>query len=256
MRHPEGVPLKRVTAELKKLYRPPRTFLTNWNTPFELLIAAILSTQSPDKVTNNVTSTLFQKYPTPKAFAEAPLDELWDAVRPCAPYRTKVVHIQETCRLLLEKFGGEVPRTMEELLQFPGVGRKVASVVLWGAYQLNEGIGIDTHVQRVAKRLGLSMAKSPQRIELDLMEQAPQREWGNVHTLLISHGRTICTARYRKCERCVFQLDCPSSRMMARDDLADERIVEKKAKLRERDVMVGSEVTEKELELEESGIRN
>jgi endonuclease-3 len=239
MKHPEGVPMTHVIGELKRLYRPPRTFLVNWNSPFELLIAAILSTQSPDKVTNNVTQTLFLKYPTPYAFAHAPLDELWDAIRPCAPYRTKVVHIQEACRMLIDRFSGEVPRTMAELIELPGVGRKVASVVLWGAYQINEGIGIDTHVQRVSKRLGLSAAKSPVRIELDLMEQAPRGEWGNVHTLLISHGRTICTARYRKCEKCVFQTECPSSRMMGREDQADERIVEKKATLRERDVRVG-----------------
>jgi endonuclease III len=233
MRHPHGVPMDRVITELKKLYNPPRTFLVNWNSPFELLIAAMLSTQTADKTTNAVTETLFQKYPTPEAFARAPFDELWADIKPCAPYRSKVLYIQETCRLLMEKFHGEAPRTMEELITLPGVGRKVASVVLWGAYQINEGVGIDTHVLRVAKRLGLSTAKSGLRIELDLMDQAPREEWGNVHTLLISHGRAICTARYRKCERCVFQTDCPSSRMMDREDLADEKLVEARHKVRD-----------------------
>ena len=240
MKHPESVPMERVIEELKKLYDPPRTFLLNWNTPFELLIAAILSTQTADKVTNKVTETLFAKYPNAKAFVAADVQTLWDDIRPCAPYRGKVIHIQESCRMLLEKFGNTVPSTMEELIQLPGVGRKVASVVLWAAFRKNEGIGIDTHVQRVAKRLGLSTAKSSVRIELDLMDQSPRAEWGNVHTLLISHGRTICTARYRKCERCVFQVDCPSSLMMHREDLADARILEKKATLRERDVRVGN----------------
>jgi endonuclease-3 len=213
-----------VATILKKLgavHQPPRTFL-DWDTPFHLLMATILSAQCTDKRVNIVTKTLFPKYKTPKDVLQVSVAELERDIHSCGHYRNKTKSLRESSQILLEDFGGEVPQTMEELLTLRGVGRKTASVILYAAFKQNAGVAVDTHVWRVSKRLGLSTAKTQDKIELDLMEQTPRDTWGTLHTLLIMHGRDVCTARNRKCEVCVFAKECPSSVVRGRGDFAEK----------------------------------
>jgi len=216
---PKNIPVVIVLRKLKKLYRPPRTFL-RWRTPLDLLVVTILSAQCTDARVNVVSKDLFRKYRRPQEYLRVSRGELERAIRSCGAYRNKARFIQGLCTMLLEKHRGRVPQTMEELIELPGVGRKTAAIVLWAAFGRNEGIAVDTHVLRLARRLGLTKEKQQSKIELDLMRQTPRREWGNVTTLLISHGRAVCTARNRKCEQCVFKKKCPSSRVMGRPDRA------------------------------------
>lgn len=208
-----------VLKKLGTLYEPPRTFL-NFDTPFHLLVATILSAQCTDAMVNKITPALFKKYPGPADIAGAPIDELQRDIHSCGHYRNKAKYLQAASRLILERFDGEVPQTMEELLTLPGVGRKTATVVLYAAFKKQEGIAVDTHVWRVSKRLGLSKANSQDKIELDLIKQTPPDQWGYLHTLLIMHGRKTCTARNRQCGECVFKKECPSSLVMGKEDQA------------------------------------
>ena len=224
--HP-GVPAATVLRELQKPYKPPLTFL-DFDTPFHLLVATILSAQCTDARVNIVTKALFLKYKTPEDFVRTSLEEIQQDIHSCGHYRNKSRFLQESSRLILEKFGGKVPETMDELLTLPGVGRKTATVLLYAAFHQEQGIAVDTHVWRVSQRLGLTRAHSQDKIEQDLMRQTPREHWGLFHTLLISHGRKICTARGRQCGQCPFQKNCPSSAVMGRADLAG--IGHKKAK--------------------------
>ncbi|NOS68084.1 MAG: endonuclease III [Candidatus Peribacteraceae bacterium] len=208
-----------VLSTLEKLHEPPRTFL-DFDSPFHLLVATILSAQCTDKRVNMVTPALFKKYPLPQDFLAVPEEELRRDIFTCGHYNNKAKYLRETSRILVEKFNSEVPQTMEELLTLLGVGRKTATVVLYAAFQRQEGIAVDTHVWRVSKRLGLTKANSQGKIELDLMRQTPRAKWGLFHTLLITHGRTVCTARNRQCEKCPFKNDCPSSLVTGKIDLA------------------------------------
>lgn len=212
--------LRTVLRTLARLYDPPKTFL-HFRTPLDLLVAVILSAQCTDARVNLVTATiLYPKYRTPDDYLRVTRAELESDVHSCGTYRMKAKHIQETCMLLRDSFGGHVPRTMEELLTLPGVGRKTASVVLSAAYDINAGIAVDTHVQRVAQRLGLSRSADPKRIELDLQAGAPRTRWRDVTVLLISHGRAVCRARGRLCGACVFRDACPSSLTAGHGDRA------------------------------------
>lgn len=216
---PRAVSIPIVLEKLRKLYTPPRTFL-NFDTPFHLLIATILSAQCTDKMINSITPRLFAKYVGPEDCLRVSDEELQTDIHSCGHFRNKAKHIKGTCRMLLEHFRGEVPDTMEELLQLPGVGRKTATVVLYAAFGQEQGIAVDTHVWRVSKRLGLTTAKTQDKIEKDLLAQTPRAQWGELHTLLISHGRAVCTARNRTCEACPFVQECPSSLVMKRGDQA------------------------------------
>ena len=213
----KGVPIPIVLQKLRRLYTPPRTFL-NFETPFQLLIATILSAQCTDKMVNSVTPRLFAKYKGPEDFLNVPDEELQQDIHSCGHYRNKARHIKESSRMLIENFHGEVPQTMEELLTLRGVGRKTATVVLYAAFGQEQGIAVDTHVWRVSKRLGLTKANNQDKIEKDLLKQTPRHEWGELHVLLISHGRAVCTARNRQCEKCPFANECPSSLVMDRED--------------------------------------
>lgn len=220
MRRKNGIPLAEVLSDLKRLYSPPKTFL-EFRTPLDLLVAVILSAQCTDAMVNRITKeTLYPKYKTPKDYLDVPPAELEQDIRRSGHYRAKAKYVQESCRLLLERHGGDVPHTMEELTALPGVGRKTASVVLSAAFGKNEGIAVDTHVQRLSQRLGLSTEHDPKKIELDLMAAAPRARWRDVTVLLISHGRAVCTARARKCGACVFKDRCPSSLTRNKPDLA------------------------------------
>ncbi|MDD4627843.1 MAG: endonuclease III [Candidatus Peribacteraceae bacterium] len=208
-----------ILQALKRLYRPPRSFL-NWKTPLDLLVATILSAQCTDKRVNIVTQSLFKKLRNPQDYVRIPRRELEQVIHSCGTFRAKARYIQELCRILLEKHQGKVPRTMEELVHLPGVGRKTAAIVLYGAFNKNEGIATDTHVMRLARRLGLTRHKTQGKIERDLMEFYPRKEWGRMNALFISHGRAVCTAKNRQCEKCVFRKQCPSSLEMGKGDLS------------------------------------
>ncbi|TSC58197.1 MAG: endonuclease III [Candidatus Peregrinibacteria bacterium Greene0416_19] len=215
----KGVPIATVLRKLRRLYQPPRSFLAHRN-PFELLVATILSAQCTDARVNIITKDLFRTYRTPRDFLLVPLVRIERNIRSCGHYHSKARYIRETCRLLIERFAGRVPSTMEELLALPGVGRKTASCVLHAAFDKHEGIAVDTHVIRLARRLGLTWRRDQKRIELDLMRQVPRRDWGAINPLLISHGRAVCTARNRMCDRCLFHRECPSSRTQGKNDRA------------------------------------
>lgn len=207
-----------VLTALSRLYSPPKTFL-HFRTPLDLLVATILSAQCTDDRVNIVTETIvYPKYHTPEDYVRVSQTELEEDVHSCGTFRMKAKHIREACAMIHERFGGEVPSSMEELIQLPGVGRKTASVLLSAAFGKNEGIAVDTHVMRLSQRLGLSRHHDPKRIELDLMEQLPRSQWSVFNPLMISHGRAVCTARSRKCGACVFKDTCPSSLVHGRAD--------------------------------------
>jgi len=225
MKRADGIPMEKVLRELGRLYKPPKTFL-HFRTPVDLMVATMLSAQCTDARVNIVTeSILYPKYKTAKDYVTVRRDELEKDIHSCGTFRMKAKNIQNACAMLIEKHNGKVPDTMEELTELPGVGRKTASVILAAAYDKNLGIAVDTHVQRLSQRLGLSTHHDPIKIELDLMEQVPDRKrWRSVTTLLISHGRAVCVARGRRCGACVFKKDCPSSLVEGRSDKAKPRL--------------------------------
>jgi len=209
-----------VLTTLKRLYKPPKTFL-HFRTPLDLLVATMLSAQCTDNRVNIVTKTiLYPKYKTAKDYASVPQSVLEEDIRSCGFYRAKAKNIRGMAQLLIDRHAGHVPQTMEELVALPGVGRKTASVILSAAFDKNEGIAVDTHVRRVTQRLGLTSHKDPEKIELDLMKAFPRKEWRLVTTLHISHGRAVCTARNRKCDVCPFMRTCPSSLVLGKKDRA------------------------------------
>ena len=200
-----------VTDRLKAEYPDARTEL-NWTNPLELLVATMLSAQTTDVRVNGVTESLFAKYRTAEDYADAPPDELEEDIRPTGFYRNKARSLQGMARALVEEHGGEVPRTMQELVALPGVGRKTANVVLGNAFGVDEGIVVDTHVRRVSGRLGLTQSEDPVKIEQDLMKVVPEEDWTIFSHLLIFHGRRTCKARRPDCPNCVLNDICPSTR--------------------------------------------
>lgn len=204
--------------ELKRLYRPPQSFL-HWRTPLDLLIATVLSARCTDAQVNRVTPILFDRCRTARDYGNLPRSELERIIHSCGTFRSKARYIHGLCKKLAEEYRGTVPRTLEELTALPGVGRKTACIVLYAAFGKNEGIAVDTHVFRVARRLGLSRGKTPERVERDLMALFPRKEWGRINALFISHGRAVCTAQRRKCEQCAFKQKCSSSLVLKKKDL-------------------------------------
>jgi endonuclease III len=195
---------------LKKEYSgTPRTAL-NFSNPFELLVATILSAQTTDVQVNKVTESLFKKYKTVEDFAATTPEKLAGDVASVNFYRNKAKSINKAAKMIMEKFDGRVPQTMEDLVALPGVARKTANIVLSSAFGINEGIAVDTHVKRLAFRLGLTKQEDPVKIEVDLMEITPRKEWGNLSHLLIFHGRKICQARKPNHAACVLFDICPS----------------------------------------------
>jgi endonuclease III len=180
-------------------------------TPLQLLVATILSAQCTDARVNQVTATLFKKYPDARAFAAAKLEELERDIRPTGFFRNKAKSIQGAAKLLLEKHGGRVPETMEELLELPGVARKTANVVLGTWFKKATGVVVDTHVARLSNRLKLTEDVDPKKIEQDLMRLLPSEEWIDFSHRMIWHGRKICVARTPKCGECVLASCCPSA---------------------------------------------
>jgi endonuclease-3 len=171
----------------------------DWSKPHELLIATILSAQCTDVAVNKATPGLFKAFPTPADYARATPAEIEPHIRSIGLFRSKAKAVHETCRILIERFGGEVPRTMDELLTLRGVARKTANVVLGNCFGINEGVVVDTHVARLSGRLRLSRGKTPQAIERDLMALFPREDWCLLSHLLIFHGRRACKARGGSC---------------------------------------------------------
>jgi len=195
---------------LRKQYPAPRTAL-HYRTPFELLIATILAAQCTDERVNKVTPGLFKKYPTVEAFARARQEELENDIRSTGFFRNKARNIIALSKKLIEEYGGQVPDSMEELIKLPGVARKTANIVLASAFRKAEGIAVDTHVKRLAGRLGLSRETQPEKIERDLLAIVPKEDWLDFNFLLVEHGRKICQARKPRCEECVLCELCPSA---------------------------------------------
>ncbi len=198
-----------IIKRLNKEYPNPKIAL-NYRNPFELLVATMLSAQTTDVHVNKVTEKLFKKYRAVKDYADVPLDTLKKDRNSINFYNNKAKNIQASARLIIEKFSSKVPRTMEELISLPGVARKTANIILSNAYGINEGIAVDTHVKRLAYRLGLTKFEDPVKIEKDLMPITPKEDWSNISHLLISHGRKICQAKKPKHKECALCNLCPS----------------------------------------------
>jgi endonuclease III len=207
---PYSAPISEVISRLKDEYPDARTEL-NWENPLELLVATMLSAQTTDVRVNMVTEKLFEKYRTAADYAGADPAELEADIRPTGFYRNKARSLQGMARALLDEHGGEVPRTMAGLVSLPGVGRKTANVVLGNAFDVDEGVVVDTHVRRVSRRLGLTAEKDPEKIEQDLLGVVPEGERTLFSHLLIFHGRRVCKARKPDCPGCVLNDICPSS---------------------------------------------
>ena len=205
-----------VNARLARQYPDARVEL-DFRNPFELLIATILAAQSTDVRVNIVTKSLFRKYPDAHAFANADLIEMETAVKQTGFFRNKAKAVVNCSKALVERHGGEVPRTMEELVELPGVGRKTANVVLGNAMGIEAGVIVDTHVTRLSGRLGFTRHADPVDIEQDLMKIVPRSEWTKFANHLILHGRRVCIARKPACPSCVLNDICPSADVFRED---------------------------------------
>ena len=183
----------------------------HYTNPLELLVATILSAQCTDERVNMVTRSLFKKYTKAEEYANADLKELEQDIKSTGFYRNKAKNIKKACQLLVKKYDSQVPKTMEELIELPGVARKTANIVLSNAYGVIAGVAVDTHVRRLAQRIGLTENDNPDKIEADLMSIVPEDKWMRITDLLIFHGRRICLARKPKCDACVLNKFCPSA---------------------------------------------
>ncbi|MDP2629927.1 MAG: endonuclease III [Candidatus Uhrbacteria bacterium] len=196
--------VKKILAALKKLF-PEAKIMLRYSNPFELLVAVMLSAQCTDKKVNEVTEKLFMKYRTLDDYVRAKKKDFEKDIYSTGFYRAKARHILATAKIIQAKYGGHVPRTMNEILTFPGVARKTANVVLGNVYGVVEGIAVDTHVRRLSKLLGLTESVDPNRIEQDLMEVVPKKDWMNVTYLLIEYGRNYCLAKKHDHANCPLQ---------------------------------------------------
>jgi endonuclease-3 len=199
---------KEIIKRLSKLYPHPKSALIH-DTPWQLLVSTILSAQATDKLVNTVTPALFQKYKTIQAFAEAPVEEIDEMVKKVNFHSNKSKNIKAAAQMIMEKYQGEVPQTMEELDALPGVARKTANVVLGDAFGKSEGIVVDTHVIRLTNKLGLTDQKDPVKIEQDLMKIVPKDQWRYFGHYLTYFGREYCPARPHKCDECPLKELCP-----------------------------------------------
>ena len=194
---------------LRRDYPDARCSL-DFTNALELLVATVLSAQCTDERVNIVTKTLFTKYRSAADYADAPIADLERDIKSTGFYRSKAKHVQEAARIIATRYGGDVPRTMEELTALPGVARKTANVVLGNAYGIVVGVVVDTHVGRLARRMGLTASEDPAQVEKDLMALYPQSDWLDLSHLLIYHGRAVCQARRPLCESCSSARICPT----------------------------------------------
>jgi len=199
-----------IIRRLKKEYTGTPQTVLRFSTPFELLVATILSAQTTDVLVNKVTGELFKKYRSVQDVANTTPEKLAQDIRSVNFFNNKAKNINKMAKLLIDQFGGKVPQTMEELVSLPGVARKTANIVLSSAFGINEGIAVDTHVKRLAYRLGLTKHDDPVKIEQDLLAITPKKEWGHLSHLLIFHGRKVCQAKKADHAACVLIDICPS----------------------------------------------
>lgn len=200
--------IQEIINRLEKVF--PDKLELNFSNPLELLVAVILAAQATDKKVNEVTESLFKKYKSCEDYLKVPLEELERDISSINYYKNKAKFIKSACQKIVEEYGGKVPDTMEDLVKLPGIGRKSANIILYNAFGKNEGIAVDTHVARVSQRLGLTKESKPEKIERDLMDQAPRELWGKFSNLLILLGRYICTAQKPKHFECPLYDLCPS----------------------------------------------
>jgi endonuclease-3 len=201
--------IRAIIAELRRLY-PGATCTLDFSNPLELLVATILSAQCTDERVNIVTKTLFAKYRTAEDYAFAKPEDLEQDIKPTGFYKNKAKNIRAAARMIVEHYHGEVPHSMEELIKLPGVARKTANVVLGNGYGIVEGFVVDTHVGRLARRLGLTREQDPVKVERDLMARVPREDWLDLSHLLIYHGRAVCQARKPLCPECTIAPYCPT----------------------------------------------
>lgn len=201
--------INRILNILSKAY-PNAKVALHFSNPLEMLVSTILSAQCTDERVNLVTKDFFKKYKTPEDYAKSEINELEGIIRSTGFYRSKAKNIRNACQIIVEKFDSKVPRTMNELTSLPGIGRKTANIILSNSYGVIEGIAVDTHVARVSKRLGLTNAKEPDKIEQDLMKLIKKELWVSFTYQMIEHGRQICSARKPICNQCLLKRLCPS----------------------------------------------
>jgi len=203
--------VEEIIKRLEKVF--PDKLELNFSTPFELVVAVVLSAQERDAKVNEVTKELFKKFNTPQQFANASLEEIEKEISSVSFYKNKAKYIKEISQILVEKRGGEVPKSIEELEKLPGIGRKSANMILYNAFGINEGIAVDRHVLRVSQRLGLTQQQKPEKAEQELMKLVPKDQWGKFSNLLILLGRYICTAQKPKHSECPLYDLCPSKEL-------------------------------------------
>ncbi len=203
--------VEEIIKRLEKVF--PDKLELNFSTPFELVVAVVLSAQERDAKVNEVTKELFKKLNTPQQFADASLEQIEKEISSVSFYRKKAEYIKKISQILVEKYGGEVPKSIEELEKLPGIGRKSANMILYNAFGINEGIAVDRHVLRVSQRLGLTKQQKPEKAEQELMKLVPKDQWGKFSNLLILLGRYICTAQKPKHSECPLYDLCPSKEL-------------------------------------------
>jgi endonuclease III len=203
--------VEEIIKRLEKVF--PDKLELNFSTPFELVVAVVLSAQERDAKVNEVTKELFKKFNTPQQFANASLEEIEKEISSVSFYKNKAKYVKEISQILVEKHGGEVPKSIEELENLPGIGRKSANMILYNAFGINEGIAVDRHVLRVSQRLGLTQQQKPEKAEQELMKLVPKDQWGKFSNLLILLGRYICTAQKPKHSECPLYDLCPSKEL-------------------------------------------
>jgi endonuclease-3 len=200
--------VEEIIKRLERIF--PDKLELNFSTSFELVVAVVLSAQERDAKVNEVTKELFKKFNTPQQFFNASLEEIEKEISSVSFYKNKAKYIKEISQILVEKYGGEVPKSIEELEELPGIGRKSANMILYNAFGINEGIAVDRHVLRVSQRLGLTKQQKPEKAEQELMKLVPKDQWGKFSNLLILLGRYICTAQKPKHSECPLYDLCPS----------------------------------------------
>lgn len=196
-----------IIETLKKMYPDAKCSL-DFSTPFQMLVSVVLSAQCTDERVNKTTPSIFSKYSTPQDFADMDIELLEELIHPCGFYKTKAKNLKRTAQILVEKYDGIVPNNMEDLMSLPGVGRKSANVIMLEAFDLPQGIAVDTHCKRIANRLGFSSESDPAKIEQDLLKVIPKEYYKDVNHIFIWHGRNVCTSQKPKCDSCKLQQYC------------------------------------------------
>lgn len=196
-----------IIETLKKMYPDAKCSL-DFSTPFQMLVSVVLSAQCTDERVNKTTPSIFLKYSTPQDFADMDIELLEELIHPCGFYKTKAKNLKRTAQILVEKYDGIVPNNMEDLMSLPGVGRKSANVIMLEAFDLPQGIAVDTHCKRIANRLGFSSESDPAKIEQDLLKVIPKEYYKDVNHIFIWHGRNVCTSQKPKCDSCKLQQYC------------------------------------------------